>query len=500
MRRGAEGCAEVSGTATWVLEDRRRGHLLAVRDRLGAEALYYARVGSEILLSKSVASILDALPTAASVRLEALAEHLCGDVPESGYTFWAGVHCVPPGHFLRVTDGGLELHRYWRVEPQPVLRLRDAGAYGEAVAEAITRVALDYVPSGPTAVALSSGLDSTSLAAALVRGNAAERLSAFVWTAPELPEADEAAGGRAAASALGLPVREIRVDDLWPLRVPLIGQMRRDGPLCNIYENLWNRTYRLARSEGIEAIFTGGGGDELFGVNCYSYPDLLLTGRWLRLLREMRGHLAWSPRGLVGMLRSMLWAPLRTWAYAPTRKEVVPWLREPFRSERESSVVPTTRFALLPGRVQRMRILRNLPFAERLVELGQRAAAMGVELLHPLLDHRLIELAASLPTEQTFRAGEHKAVLREAFRAQLPDSVLRRRGKTYPTTIAWRGLRERGVDQALDLMTDMRATDLGLVDETMLRSEYQAFLAGRHSRGGTFWSALTLEAWLRSCH
>ena len=122
------------------------------------------------------------------------------------------------------------------------------------------------------------------------------------------------------------------------------------------------------------------------------------------------------------------------------------------------------RYRLLPGRFARLQLLRDPHLPLTLGELARRAAQHGIELRQPLVDHRLIEFAASLPTGQTFRAAERKVIVRHAMRGRLPDEVLDRREKIYPTTIARRGLAEREQAKVRSLITNMRAAELGLVD------------------------------------
>jgi asparagine synthase (glutamine-hydrolysing) len=126
----------------------------------------------------------------------------------------------------------------------------------------------------------------------------------------------------------------------------------------------------------------------------------------------------------------------------------------------------------------------------------RQAARYGIELRHPLLDHRLFDFAAALPTAQTFAAGQRKVVLRNAMHGRLPEAVLDGWDKTYPAAIAHRGLREREQAKVWALMTDMRAAEMGFVDEHRLRSAYTHYLEGR-SENTRFWHTLTLEAWLR---
>lgn len=139
--------------------------------------------------------------------------------------------------------------------------------------------------------------------------------------------------------------------------------------------------------------------------------------------------------------------------------------------------------------------LRDPLLSQILETAGREAESHEIELLHPLLDHRMIEFAASLPTWQTHHGGERKILVREALRGILPTDVVDLRGKIYPSAICHRGLREREKDRVWELLTDMRLADLGLVDQSRLRKTYEAYLEG--ADGTNFWYPLSAEAWLR---
>jgi asparagine synthase (glutamine-hydrolysing) len=137
------------------------------------------------------------------------------------------------------------------------------------------------------------------------------------------------------------------------------------------------------------------------------------------------------------------------------------------------------------------------PLLPQLAEMAARhACARGLEMRHPLLDHRLVDFAARLPASQSFRAGVRKVILRNAMSGDLPEEVSKRRTKVYPTALAHLGLREKETAKVWRLLEDMRCADLGLVDPDVLRDEYRTFVEGRHNRS-LFWYALTLEDWLR---
>jgi len=123
------------------------------------------------------------------------------------------------------------------------------------------------------------------------------------------------------------------------------------------------------------------------------------------------------------------------------------------------------------------------------------ATSFGLQLRHPLLDHRLFELAARLPSTACYRAGYHKLVLRQLMRQRLPESVSATRDKTVPVALFHRGVRGEGRSKVWPLLHDMRADALGLVDQGRLRRAFQRYLDGEDDF--TFWRAASLEDWLR---
>jgi asparagine synthase (glutamine-hydrolysing) len=487
------------GTVAAILWEAGAGTLLLVADRLGHATPAWMHGSSGLRVAADPDHLLE--PRTEPLELDELSVvcFLGGDVPPPGRTFFRGVRTVPAGCWVALSPQREVACRYWRPEPKPVLKLASDAAYAERLTEVLGEVIADYAP--PRAgVTMTSGLDSNSVAAVLRAVAPATELRAFGWSAPELPESDELPLARRVADRLGVPLREIRVDACWPLRGAANGLTPRSEPFRNYYEEAWEATFRAVRADGLDVLITGAGGDSLVGGVVYSYPDLLLRGRWRELAGQLRRHLPRSSFTPPELLRRMILRPILQ-AYSPTWQErlarPVPWLAERHRDlYRRTVAAHDPPRAVLPGRYLRLRSLRDRATRRILPHLARHAARHGVRLLHPLLDRRLIDFAAGLPTEQSFAEGVWKVALRRAMRGRLPDEVVELRGKIAPTALLARGLRERETARVWELMTDMRAAELGFVDEPALRQHYREYLDGRHS-GAMFWYTVTLEDWLR---
>lgn len=502
-RRYGENAAQyLAGTLSWVLWDSQSQSLVIANDRLGNHSFYYATLNQTFWLASQLEFLLgiDALPRQPNPR--SLVAQITGCAPLAGETFYASIHKLEPAGWMRLQPGNQRVGRYWQVQPQPALKLASDDEYAQALLDLLLRVIPGHIPSGPAGITLSSGLDSTTVAAAIRQQAPETRLLALCMVAPEIPQADESLLSAEVSRFLGIPSLQIRADLLWPLSSPQGIQTSASTPYYGYYTELIGETLQAARQRGLTVVFSGLSGDHLFGGNVFAYPDLLLTGRWIELVRQIRYHLPRSSMGysLPLILRRMVLAPIRA-AYFPAWRvdttPPAPWLRPAYVDlYREHFIRPPKVHRMLPGRLARFRMLNHPSLLSGVELLNRQAESLGLEFRHPLLDHRLIEFAASLPTDQTFRASQRKIIVRNAMRGLLPPSVLEMWNKIVPAEICHLGLRQRERDKVWRLMTNMRSAELGYVDESALRQAYQDYLDGK-TDSTHFWHTLTLEDWLR---
>ena len=501
-RQGIRATTSIAGTLAWVLWDSQRRELILTRDRIGNHNFYFATLNGKLWVTNRLETLLELEIFPRTPNPRSVVAHITGHAPLVGETFYDTIRELAPGSWMRIQGHKPETGRYWQIEAQPVLKLASDEDYARALWELLFRLAAECAPAGQAYITLSGGIDSTSLAAAIRHTAPNTSLSAFCWSAPELPEADESSDSAEVCRFLDIPSEEIRADLLWPLSRPDGIHTPATMPFYAYYSELIDETFKRLQGRSSNILLTGMSGDHLFGGNVFAYPDLLLSGRWAELTRQMRYHLPRSATGLslFQIIRRMILTPIRE-AYLPGWRAgaalPAPWLRPPFTELFRTEIGrPPDRKWMLPGRVGRLRMLSHPSLPRQVEAMNQLAARRDVEFRHPLLDHRLIEFALSLPTDQTFRASQRKIILRNAMRGLLPDKVLDRWTKIYPTAILHRGLREREQAKVWPLMSHMRAAEMGFVDERKLRGAYQDYLDGK-TEDTLFWHTLTLEDWLR---
>lgn len=501
-RFGVEAPKFITGTFAWILWDSQSQALLVARDRIGNHNFYYTTLNGTFWVASQLEILLELEEIPHKPNPRSIVAHMTGCAPLASETFYSSIHEIEPGGWLRLQAGNLRMGHYWRVQPQPLLKLSSDAEYAQALRELLFRVITEHAPTGEAGITLSSGLDSTSIAAVIRHCAPQTRLTALCWASPEVPVADESQFSAEVCSFLDIPSIQLRADIYWPMSGSDGIRTFAATPFTGYYPEIFDETLITASQKGIGVVFTGMSGDHLFGGNVFAYPDLLLTGRWLELARQIRYHLPRSTMGLslYQIIRGMILSPIRG-AYLPgwriDASPPAPWLRPPYDElYRENFGHPPQVRFMLPGRLGRLRLLSHPTLPYYAAVMNRQAASHGIEFRYPLLDHRLIEFAASLPSEQTFRASQRKIIVRNAMRGLLPSSVLEMWDKILPTEIFHRGLREREQAKAWHLLTNMRAAEMGFVHEPTVRQAYQDYLSGK-TDNTLFWHTLTLEDWLR---
>ncbi len=163
--RGLGGCFNV---AWWDPAERT---LTLATDRSGYRQLHYAALGGEMLFSTWLGPVLAALEPRPSFDPESLADFFAYRFLPGDRTLYSGVEILPPGGFLRFSNGSVSTGRYWRIdEIEPDGRYDESvrGRLDQALRRAVRRCAST---DGRTVIALTGGLDSRGLlAAALAEG------------------------------------------------------------------------------------------------------------------------------------------------------------------------------------------------------------------------------------------------------------------------------------------------------------------------------------------
>lgn len=429
------------GDFTVAVHDERLGQLHLIRDRLGATPLFFARTRSGIAFASSVDQLLR-LPEITRKPNEARIADYLVDLPhDREATFYRDVGSIPPAHTATVNASSIRMARYWQLSAEPQLRLsRDEDYVAQFQERFVTAVRRCTAETGRVAVALSGGLDSSSIACvtSLLLG---KTLETFTATFPTFPFCDERRYVDQVVSATNAhPAYVPLTTDIQPEPWELV--KRVTDPTVLAWYPVISPEFALAKAAGHRVVLTGSLGDVGGGGVVNSLDELFARREFARLTREL----------------SLL--PRAKAARAAARFLALSLLPNHFQALRKarSRAGLVKRF---PGlRFVSSDLSKRYDLAERATELDAKAPSMNaskgaVEILHstwpetelgvarwcgessgivtrqPFGDTELLAWTARLPAEVRLRWGLSRWILRAAMSGLVPDEVRLRRQKTY---------------------------------------------------------------------
>lgn len=509
---GHEAPTHLIGDFGYALYDTQRRSLFAARDPLGMRSVHFHASDRLLVLATEIGQVLAHPDVPVALYEPMVAAHLAGPFGRDGWTFYDGIQQLPPGNALVAQPRVTRTWRFWSIDPEERLRHPSEHAYAEELRELLQRsVAARSRTTKPIGIMLSGGLDSGGIASTLGRlpeRSDAQHTFTYSWgfASAELADGDERAVSDGIAQRFGFRPRTVLADELWPLQGYPDHGPDRDAPYVLVYQPLFDRAFEMARTDGAASLWVGDRGDEVLGDWVFDHSGMLLAGRWGSLARELRAHARWSGRSLRSVVRRDLLRPLRDdltrsrGSPSPTDRWIPPYVRGDWARQvglaetialrpSDGMPLPTARRARY-DRVFFFRGIRDPGLHER------RAARHGLTVIDPFSDARIARYVMAVPGWILQRPSEPKRLLRRALRGVMPDEALRSSRKAEPSALFKRGFRERSRDVVRDLLTDTELARRGFVDESALRSQYEAYLAGGPVRHD-FWWPLTLEMWLR---
>ena len=503
-----EGCfARLNGMFGIALWDIARKTLLLARDRFGEKPLFYSDDGRRLLFASELKSLLQVPGFRPPIAPEAVRAYVCfGYVPTPGSIF-QGVRKLPPGHFLRFTDGRATVHRYYTLALGPKHRLSEADAEAELARLLDQAVESRLVSDVPFGAFLSGGLDS-SVVVALMSRHLQQPVRTFSIGFRE-DAYNELSDARRVADHLHTEHHELVVEpDATALLQDLVWYL--DEPFADSSSVPTYLVAKLARQH-VKMVLTGDAGDEAFA----GYD------RYLRFLRlEQLGP--FKPAAATAAALAGKFAPS---PYGYRLERIAERLREPFPASYLSGVAltradvagellgdavrsgSTEHYATLAGaggipddldaldRCVAIDFASYLP-DDILVKLDRMAMATSLEGRAPFLDHRLIDFAVKLPTDLRVRANRGKHLLRRAAARWLPPPVLQKKKQGFAIPLGqWFRGPLRGL--ASDLIESQAFDQRGLIRQAAARRFLQRHLAGEADFGEVLWLICSLELWAR---
>lgn len=513
-RWGAYCVNRLRGMFAFALHDGQR--LLVARDRFGIKPLYYAEVGGVLYFASEMKALLPIMPEIATAP-DALAEYLTFQYTLGEQTLFCGIRQVPAGHLMTVENGQVRISRYWDVHYE-IDHDHTPRWFAEQMREIMAEsVALHLRSDVPVGAYVSGGIDS-SLIAALASREAASGRVGFHGKFTDHPGYDESAFAEAAARHAGLALHQVTInaEDFRDTIGKVIYHL--DQPVAGPGSFPQYMVSALA-ARHVKVVLGGQGGDEIFGGYArylIAYFEQAIKAAIEGTHRD--GNFVVTPESIIPRLTVLqeykplirqffakgLFGPLderyfRLIDRAADMQDEVDWsaldregvfarFQAVFNSERnvrkEAYFDSMTHFdfkCLLPALLQ--------------VE-DRMSMAHGLEARVPMLDHRVVEFAATIPADVKFRDGRMKHFLKTTFARDLPSELLQRRDKMgFPVP-----LKEWFAGPLRDFVQDTFRAQPGRSRPFLNAGAILANLDSAERFSRKAWGLLSLELWHQTFH
>ena len=493
------------GIAIW---DANTDTLLLARDRVGIKPLYYAEAAGRLFFGSEAKCLLVNPEVDRELDPRALDHYLAYLYTPRDRAIFRGVRKLPAGHFLKVHNGRVEVERYWQLPIEPTFTGSEAEALDQLECTLATAVRSHMVSDVPLGAFLSGGIDSSIVVALMAKAStrAVKTFSIGFDEAPfnELPHA------RAIAEHLGTEHHEFVV------RPDALGILDRiiwhfDEPFADSSAIPTWYVSEMARQH-VTVVLSGDGGDELFGGYDRYLPhprvasfDRLVPGvgraiaaaAWRGLPHGVRGknflrHVARDAQGR--FLDSL------TFYHADERRALLSLDAQQALGDWDAETAfraPFERMGQLPFPSQMMAFdfETYLP-DDCLTKVDRMSMAHSIESRVPLLDHLVVEFAASLPASLKIQGSRRKHLLKELAFRLVPRELLDRPKQGFGVPIGnwFRGsLRETFGDVIGSSVTRQR----GYFNQAFVRRILDEHLAGTRDHSLRLWQLLVFELWHR---
>ena len=513
---GLDCVDHLRGMFAFSLWDEKTRRLFCVRDRFGIKPFYYVIVNNIFYYASEVKALLPFLPDIETDKL-AFSEYLTFQYTIGEQTLFKGVKQLLPGHALLIENGEIKVRRYWDVHYQT-----DFDHSGKYFSDRLTDILDESVrihlrSDVPVGAYVSGGIDSSLMGLLAARHDQDNRQS-FNGRFTEFPGYDESHYAQIVAERMNgiLHISDIKADDFRDTIHQVIYHL--DFPVAGPGSFPQYMVSKLA-AEHVKVVLGGQGGDEIFGgyarylvayfEQCikaamdgtYSNGNYVVTIESIipnmGLLREYKPMMQqFLKEGMFGSLDERYF---RLVDRSSDMTNEVDW------SELDKDAI-FARFQSIFNNENNVRkesyfdSMTHFDFKCLLPALlhveDRMSMAHGLESRVPLLDHSVVEFAATIPADVKFQGGSMKRMLKLAYGDLIPEQILNRRDKMgFPVP-----LKEWFAGDLSDWVTDVFS---------VLKDKHRPYInadrvlenldsTARFSR--KTWGLLSLELWYQEFH
>jgi asparagine synthase (glutamine-hydrolysing) len=506
----------LNGMFAFAIYDKRKNYIIIARDRLGIKPIYYINTDKWILFGSEVKTFLPFPEFESAMDYESLHQYLTFRYVPYPRTIFKKVKKLPPGSMIEISlnTKDLRMSKYWDLNFNNIRENRSLSEAAEELKYLIKdSIKLRLKAEVPLGVMLSGGIDSCAIVSG-IKNASQNTISTFTVDYDEFGSHNESRFAKLAADKFKTDHHEIIIsfkDFIMNIEkmVYFMDEVIADPAAVSIYELCqFSRKF-------VTVLLSGVGGDELFaGYNIYKeavyskylshVPEVLWNSIIIPLYNIM-------PEGTLGKnFVNRIRRPIEetflgsSFVYGGFSEMEKLNLYEPNFAEHQSGCDPYEIIRKTLSQIKSASKLQKMMYVDtkhwladsHLVMMDKMSMANSIELRTPLLDHRLVDFAASLSENFKINSFQSKIVFKNAVQSEIPSPILNRAKKGFSTPFdIW-------VHNYENQLTDLLASKNSLIND-FLNIKHIIRLISDHKRGigdcsAKLFTILVLSVWLNT--
>ena len=513
-RYGADCLQYLRGMFAFAIWDETDKSLFIARDRIGKKPLLYAhKPNGDLIFGSEFQALLAHPAVGKTVDYAAINDYLSLAYIPAPQTAFAEIRKLAPGHWLRWRAGEIKIERYWQPDFSNKIKISEPEAEAETLRLIREAVRLRMISEVPLGAFLSGGVDS-SIVTALMAQESSQPVKTFSIGFEER-DYSELKYAKAVADHIGAEHHEFVVKpdalDVLPKLVEHYGEPYADESAIP--------TYYVAREtrRHVTVALNGDGGDESF-AGYERYAAMRFAEKYHRMPRFARESIVeklvdYVPTSELKRSRARDLKRFLRAASQPRAERYFHWmsqldretkselLTEDFKREtaaRDPGALLADWFQKANGAgiVDAAMLVDQHTYLpdDLLVKVDIASMANSLEARSPLLDHKVMEFAASLPENLKLRGATTKYLLKKIAAKLVPPAVIYRKKMGFGVPIAaW--FRHELKDFAQATLLSEKALKRGIVKPAAVTELVRSHVAGERDHAFKIWNLLMLELW-----
>ena len=510
---GTDCVEKLRGMFAFCIWDEKRKRLFLARDRIGQKPLNYAIKNGNIIFASEIKSILQDPEISREVDINALDSYLTYQYVPAPETMFSGINKLPPAHSLVWENGKIKIERYWNLNFQNKINMAE-DEFCQRILDLLTEATkIRLVSDVPLGVFLSGGIDSSAIVG--LTSKLSSRPVKTFSIGFEEHTFNELKYARKIAKIFATDHHEYIVKpealDILPKIIWHFNEPFADSSCIPTYY-----LSKMTRQE-VTVALNGDGGDETFAgyeryvankianiyylmpqsirKNLVSFitavlPESTRRNDFIKRFKKFAKANDSSRERRYARWMSIFDDDLKSNLYSEKLKNrlkgIDSWnyLLDVYRQSDANNFIDATLFVdtmtYLPG--------------DLLVKIDISSMANSLEARSPFLDHKLMEFAASIPSNLKLKGWTTKYLLKKALTNVLPKDILNRRKAGFGVPIGtW--FRQELKDYAYDILLSEKSLKRGYFKKDAIKRILDEHTKGKIDQGARIWSLINFELW-----